>query len=234
MLSPESSEETIDDRDRRDFERNHPTQDSGWEGPSHPPSVASGSGHNSPGPDDMHRLALTGPVAYGEYYEKWPDAEPDDDEPGFTQPAREDPPTPTQTEVPLEGDGQVVVRSSQPVFRKPLTKEDTLMSIDFSQSRDDSTCKCCDFFLEHCRFVADYVWDWLLCAGPANDTALEEKLAAMFDLMRQKQREDMELAVQNIKSHLTLEYTDLKNEVMKLRTELVDMRLQYHRMQNAR
>ncbi len=131
MLSPESFEETIGDR--RDFERDS-TYDHSWQGPSRPPSVV--SGHDSPTAEELHRLAITGPVASGEYYETWPDDEPDD-EPGFTQPAQ-DPPTPTQDELPVGGDGNGGGALAVQVFRKRLTKEDTLMSIDFSQPQEST------------------------------------------------------------------------------------------------
>ena len=81
--------------------------------------------------------------------------------------------------------------------------------------------------------VPSLITSWIVFhLGPANDTALEEKLAAMFDLMRQKQRDDMELFVQSIRTCWRLECADLKNEMMKLRTEVVDLQLQYQRMQN--
>ena len=142
--SPESDETVAD---RRDYDR-HPTQDPRWQGPSHPPSEV--SGYDSPTEANLHRLAITGPVASGEYYEKWPDAESTDDEgdePGFTQPAQ-DPPTPTQTQTPLGGDAQGRALAVRLPKGGRLAKEDTLMSIDFSQSQVDSTsrCKCLILF----------------------------------------------------------------------------------------
>ncbi|PIL35212.1 hypothetical protein GSI_03002 [Ganoderma sinense ZZ0214-1] len=199
--SPES-EETVGDQ--RDF-GHHSTQDPRWQGPSHPPSDT--SGYDSPTEADLHRLAITGPIASGEYYEKWPDTEADGDEPGFTQPAP-DPPSPALTEVPLRGDGQSGALASRVFKGKPLAKEDTLMSIDFSHSQDDST--------------------------PRSDDALAEKLATMFDQMRQKQRDDMEMFAENIRAQLVVECADLKNEMTRLRAELVDLRIQYQRMQNGR
>ncbi|KAI1789405.1 hypothetical protein LXA43DRAFT_584166 [Ganoderma leucocontextum] len=191
----ESSEDTIGER--------NPTQDHRWQGPSRPPSVASGHGSNAT--DEMHRLAITGPVASGEYYESWPDPDPEsEDEPGRTQPAQ-DPPTPTQAELTMDSNGQVGTLHTQ-VFRRQLTKEDTLMSIDLSQPQGAST----------------------------STATLEEQFAAMFDQMRQKQRDDLELFAENIRVQLVVECADLKNEMTRLRAELVDLRLQYQRMQNAR
>ncbi len=83
------------------------------------------------------------------------------------------------------------------------------------------------------RVVADRFLCVPFYLKPANDT-LTEKLAAMFDLMRQKQREDMELFAESIRANMVVECADLKNEMTRLRAELVDLRLQYQRMQNAR
>ena len=69
---------------------------------------------------------------------------------------------------------------------------------------------------------------------PATDDALTQKLAAMFDHMRQKQRDDMEEFAASIRAQFVVECADLKNEMTRMRAELVDMRIQYHRMQNGR
>nr|VWO95591.1 Uncharacterized protein [Ganoderma boninense] len=202
--SPESDETVAD---RRDYDR-HPTQDPRWQGPSHPPSDV--SGYDSPTEANLHRLAITGPVASGEYYEKWPDADSTDDEgdePGFTQPAQ-DPPTPTQTQTPLGGDAQGGALAVRLPKGGRLAKEDTLMSIDFSQSQVDSTSR--------------------------SDDALVQRLGTMFEQMMQKQRTDLETFAENIRAQMVVDCADLKNEMTRLRAELVDLRIQYQRMQNGR
>ena len=147
VLSPESSEETIGER--RDFDHNPgPSQDPRWPGPSRPPSVA--SSYDSSAEADLHRLAIMGPAAAGEYYETWPETEAEDEPgPGFTQPAAQDPPTPTQAEVPIPvsggGGGQSGALAVQVFKKKTISKEDTLMSIDFSQPsqpQDNSASRC--------------------------------------------------------------------------------------------
>ena len=59
-------------------------------------------------------------------------------------------------------------------------------------------------------------------------------LATMLDHLREKQREDLETFARNIRAHIEVECADLKNELTRVKAELVDLRLQYQRMQNLR
>ncbi|EJF61035.1 hypothetical protein DICSQDRAFT_170574 [Dichomitus squalens LYAD-421 SS1] len=149
----------------------------------------------------------TGAVISSEGYRGWREPDP---EPDLTPtPSEEELPDPTQ---PSTDSGNISDRQNKRMFPRLLRKEDTLMSIDpASQPPDPSS--------EDTELRPD--------VSSAN-------LATMLDHLRQKQREDLEVFAKNIRAHIEVECADLKNELTRVKAELVDLRLQYQRMQNGK